>query len=226
MFQIGNLGFSMTHSLASGNTLAFMHGWSIFRNQNSVTKAERVSHAERMYNLLESSVSFWRHPLLLPTLLLQEHLFRCEEFIWRDLSPRTRNIETVLGLSESGRLAATPNKDYDAIKELLADDEGRIQITSDVNTTLTDTVNFVSVLRWAQRLGEFIKRADKELHRHYEAANIDTGTVKELESAVDHFSCEAISSIEYATAIKTRLEIQLSVVRLPRTLKKPRRREY
>ena len=129
----------MTHSLGSGNTLAFLHGWSVFSNQNWVSKRDMISHSERMHSLLEPSISLWRHPLLLPTLLLQEHLFRCEEFIRQDLSPQIRGIERVLGITRSGRLAGTKHAVSEEIQELLTDDERRIQITSEVNTTLSCT---------------------------------------------------------------------------------------
>jgi hypothetical protein len=222
MFQLGNLGFSMTHDLASGNTLAFLHGWNIFSGQNAVTADGMVSHDERIHHLLESSIPLWRHPLLLPTLLLQEHLFRCEDFIWRTLSPRIREIERDLGVTRSGRLVHTAPAVPDAIKELLADDEKRIRITSAVNTNLVDTITVINILKWDQRLTEFIKRADKELHVYYKGAEIDISAVRELESAVDHFSCEAVSSAEYVTGMRSRLEISLNVVCLPCPLPKPR----
>lgn len=213
MFQLGNLGFAMTHSLSTGNTLAFLHGWSIFRNQNAITKKETTPHSERIHSLLQPSVTLWKHPLLLPTLLFQEHLFRCDEFIWRSLSSQTQAIEFELGMSRTGRLANTEHAVLEEIVNLLSDDSRRLLITSDVNTALTDAITFANVLKWDQRLGEFIKRLDKELRKYYEGANIGLATVKELESAVDHFSCEAVSTAEYAGSIRSRLEVQLSVVR-------------
>lgn len=222
VYQLGNLGFSMTHSFSSGNTLAFLHGWSIFSNINQVTDEEMISHGERIHKLLESSVSLWRHPLLLPTLLLQEHLFRCEEFIWRCLSPRIRTIEEDIGVARSGRLMKTPLGDPTEIKAQLAKDEKRIEIASAVNTTLVDTVTVISILEWDKRLSEFIKRADKELQKYNEGAKISTNAEMELKSAIDHFSCEAISSAEYVSGMRFRLEVQLTVVCLPCPLPKPR----
>lgn len=212
VYQLGNLGFSMTHSFSSGNTLAFLHGWSIFRNKNQVTDEKMISHSERIHMLLEPSISLWRHPLLLPTLLLQEHLFRCEEFTWQSLSSRTRDIEKGLGVTKSGRLMKTPLAVPKEIKELLTDDEKRIQITSAVNTTLVDTITVIGVLEWDKRLSEFIKGADKELQKYYEDAKININAEMELKSAIDHFSCEAISSAEYLSGMRSRLEIQLAVL--------------
>jgi hypothetical protein len=214
MFQLGNLGFSMTHSLSTGNTLAFLHGWSIFRNQNAVTKRATTPHWERIHSLLRPSVTLWKHPLLLPTLLFQEHLFRCDEFIWQSLSRETQAIEFGLGMSRTGRLANTQHAVLEEIANLLSDDGRRLLITSDANTALTDAITFASVLNWDQRLGEFIRRLDKELQKYYERANIEPATVRELESAVDHFSFEAVSTAEYVASIRSRLEVQLSVVRL------------
>jgi len=212
MFQLGNLGFSMTHNLNTGDTLAFLHGWSMFSFQNSVTGEQQVSHAERIHRLLEPSVSLWRHPLLLPTLIFQEHLMRCDDFTRCILSGQVEDIEEDLGVTRSGRLFKTGHAVPEVIKQLLADDERRLWITSVINTTLTDAINFLNVLKWDQRLGAFIKRVDEELSRYYETANMGIGTVKELESAVDHFCCEAASAHEYVESIRARLEMQLNVL--------------
>jgi hypothetical protein len=214
----------MTHSLSSGNTLAFLHGCNIFSNENQVTGDTMVPHAERIHNLLDSSGSLLRHPLLLPTLLLQEHLFRCEEYVSGILSRQTEEIERDLGITRSGRLLQTPTAVPKEIKELLADDEKRIRITSAVNTTLVNTITVIGILKWDQLLSEFIKRADKELDEYYEAAKISLSAMMELQSAVDHFSCVAMSETEYVTGMRSRLELQLDVVCYARSLPKPRRK--
>jgi hypothetical protein len=212
MYQLGNLGVSLTHNLATSTTLAFIHGWSIFTFQNSVTGKRQVSHAERIHQLLEPSVSLWKHPLLLPTIIFQEHLTRCEDFISGGLSGRVRGIERDLGVTQSGRLVGTETALPEVIRELVGDDERRLMITSLVNTTLTDTVSFLGVLKWDRRLGAFIQRLHKELGRYYADAGIGRGAVKELEAAVEHFCGDAESTIEYVDGMRTRLERQMEVL--------------
>jgi len=99
------------------------------------------------------------------------------------------------------------------MKKLLRDDDRRLQLTANVNTALTDTINLVGVLQWDQRFGEFIRRVDKELRGHYEGANIHFSIVRELDSAIDHFVCEAVTATEYTVAMRSRLEVQLNLVR-------------
>jgi len=202
----------MTHSFITGNTYAFLHGWSVFGDRNVVSGEWAISHSERFHQLLTSSTSLWRHPLLLPTLLLQEHLFRASEFSWRALSRDVTSVEKDLAVTKSGRLVTTKHAVPEEIKNLLTNDDLRLRITTRVNTALTDAINFTTVLKWDQRLGQFIQRVDKELQRNCDEGNLPLGLAKDLESAVDHLLCEAISATEYIDSVKSRLEVQLSVV--------------
>ncbi|KAK0622596.1 hypothetical protein B0T14DRAFT_150500 [Immersiella caudata] len=212
MYQLGNLGLSLSHNLTTSTTLAFLHGWSLFTFQNAVTGKRQVSHAERIHQLLEPSVSLWKHPLLLPTLIFQEHLTRCEDFVTRGLSERVRGIEMDLGVTRSGRLVGTETALPEVIRELVGDDERRLMITSEVNTTLTDTITFLGVLKWDQRLGGFIQRLDKELGKYYADAGVGREAVKELEAALEHFCGEAESTWEYVNGMRARLEGQMGVL--------------
>jgi hypothetical protein len=213
MYQLGNFGFAMTHSFITGRTLGFLHGWNVLSDRTMVTDESILTHSERIHDSLRSSASLWRHPLLLPTLILQEHLFRSKELTWRTLSPRLRGIEKELGVTRSGRLVHLKTPVSEEIKRLVRDDVRRLQMTTEVSSTLTDTINLVNVLTWDQRLGQFIQRVDKELRIYYPKVNINQGVVKELESSVDHFLCEAIGATDYIGAMRSRLEIQLNVVR-------------
>jgi hypothetical protein len=213
MFQLGNCGLAMTHSFITGDTLAFLHGWNVFSDRRAISGEWTTSHSERLHQLLQSSLSLWRHPLILPTLLLQEHLFRADDFRRRGLSKVVTSIEKVLGVTKTGRLANAKDTVPEEIRELLTDDDLRLRITSRLNTALTDTINLTAILRWDQRLGQFIQRVNKELEGYYDDCGIPLDLAKELEAVTDHLLCEAISATEYIDATKSRLEIQLNVVR-------------
>lgn len=165
-----------------------------------MTRKTMVPHAERLYRSLETSVSLWTHPLLLPALLLQENLYHCE------VSGAVREIEKKFSVTRTARLSELPPGIPDHIKALLADNTRRVQITSVVHSRLTDTITLANILRWNQRLSEIIKRADQDLHQYYERTEMEIGIVRELESAIEHFSREAVSMMEYVTGMKSRRE--------------------
>jgi hypothetical protein len=212
MFQLGNYGLALTHSFLTGNTLAFLHGWHVFGDRNGISGERIVSHSEKLHRLLRSSRALWQHPLLLPLLLLQEHLYRADEFRYRTVSSEMRGIEKELCVTKTGRLVHMRDAVPEKIRELLTNDEMRLQLTTRVNTAMTDSINLATVLRWDQRVAQFIQRVDKELQPYYRDIGIFVGLEKDFRAALDHLSCEAVTATEYIDSISSRLDIQLNVV--------------
>ncbi|KAK9773609.1 putative HTH psq-type domain-containing protein [Seiridium cardinale] len=121
-------------------------------------------------------------------------------------------IEKELGVTKSGRLVHTELAIPETLKIILADDERRLRITTNVNSTLTDTITLIQVQEWDQRFGEFIQQVNRELSEHYEGASIPFPTIKQVEPIIEQFSRRAISATGFSVTIKSRLELQLNVL--------------
>jgi hypothetical protein len=210
MYQLGNYGLSLSHSFHSGVTLAFWHGWSLLTKTNHVTGKQMLPHAERIQQLIKATVSLWAHPLLIPVILLEEHLFRANEFRGKELSTKTTQLESQLGVTRSGRLAGRASFSSSNLRELMGNDEARIGLTSLLNTTLTDAISLIGTMKWDSRYRQFLDHVCDQIQQFHPQTLKSSG--RELKESIDTLECVTKSCSEHAELIKQRLDLQLSVV--------------
>jgi len=213
MYQLGNYGLALSHTFRTGVTLAFLHGWSLLTETNHVNGVQIIPHAERIQELIKSTVSLWTHPLLIPVILLEEHLFRANYYKEQELSRQTTSLELQLRVTHSGRLAGgRASLSPAGLRELMGNDEARIGLTSLLNTTVTDAITFIGNMKWDPRYCQFLHHVCDQIQRfHLQTLTISGGELKE---SIDTLECVSASCLEHAESIKQRLQLQLSVVML------------
>jgi hypothetical protein len=211
MFQLGNYGCALSHSFDTGVTLAFLHGWNVLADLNHVTKAEMLPHAERIQKLVKLTSSLWTHPLLIPVILLEEHIYRANAFRAKGLSSQTTRIESQLGVTNSGVLSGgKASFDPVVVRRLMGNDEARIQLTSLLNTTITNATLFIASMKWDPRYCQFLRNVCDQIQEF--RPQTPPGLGRELKETIDTLECAVISCSESAESIRQRLELQLSVV--------------
>jgi len=210
MFQLGNYGLALSHSFETGTTVAFLHGWGALTEFNHVTGKRIIPHAERIQDLIKSTVSLCTHPLLLPIILLEEHLYRADKFN-SELSHRISSLESRLGVTQSGRLTGSRKSFGRAeLRELMGNEDARIGITTLLSTTMTDTVAFITNLKWDRRYSKFLCGVHNQIQELQVPKLTPCGG--ELKMYIDTLECTSASFSEYAESIKERLDLQLSVL--------------
>lgn len=161
MYQIGNFGLVMSHSFKTGITSVFLHGWNVLTDIKCVTGQRTEPHLTHIRKLIRSNAILWTHPLLLPVILLKEHLSRASYFKGFTLLQITTKVEKSLGVTETGRLTNhhQPSQDKDQDDDgdgfqyrKLENETERIQLTTTINTTLTDVISFF----WSAQMGPSI----------------------------------------------------------------------
>jgi len=230
MYQLGNHGMALSHTFKTGVTSAFMHGWNLISSQHEVTGESIASVMQRVDTLLAASESTsLSNPLLLPTIVLKDHMARIQDFLDLELIPRVEEIEYKLRVTKSARLAVNMTEDllsrqeYEELqqrrrqdlkelKDLMANEQLRTNLTTDLNTTLTDCLNFMHVLKWDQRYCQFLFDVQKRIHLFRPDDMRRSNSSEELESMTRHLDCNIQSHIEYLEALIARLNLQLSVV--------------
>ena len=211
MYQLGNYGLALSHSFETGITVAFLHGWGVLTRTNHVTGKKMIPHAERIQGLIKSAVSLWTHPLLLPVILLEEHLFRANEFKSYALSRNTTSIEFRLGVTQSGRLTGSRDSfGLAELRELIGNEEARIETTTLLSTTMTDTINFIASMKWDHRYCKFLHSVHSQI-QELQVPRL-TCSERELKASIDTLECTTESVSDHAISIKERLDLQLSVV--------------
>lgn len=216
MYQVANFGLVLTHSFKTGMTSAFLHGWNVLTDINYVTGQEVKPHLTHIQKLIKSNIELWRHPLLLPVVLLKEHLSRASYFKGFTLLQITLKVEQSLGVTKTGRLTnrSTGRADGDGDDGFqyrrLENEAERIQLTTTINTTLTDVISFSGVLKWDRRLCHSLIRTCHQL----EELHMDhmTESNQKLREWLDALEGGIESNAEHAETLRTKLEIQLSVV--------------
>lgn len=211
MYQLGNYALALSHSFETGNTVAFLHGWGVLTEYNHVTGKRMVSHAKRIQDLIKSTISLWTHPLLLPVILLEEHLFRANQFKSSHLSLNTTDLEFRLGVTQSGRLTGSRNSfGLVELRELMGNDEARIGITTLLSTTMTDTIAFIGNMKWDHRYYKFLHNVCSQVQELQVPRLKASG--RELKASIDFLECTTASTTDHAESIKERLDLQLTVV--------------
>lgn len=210
MFQLGNFGLVLSHSFKTGITLAFLHGWSVLTEINAVTGEKMDSHFTQIRKLIRSKVSLWAHPLLLPVILLKEHLNRATLFENFDLLQETTDVEQALGVTHSGRLTRPQAGGVFNYKKLMENEEVRIALTTTLNTTFTDVISLTGVLKWDRRFCDFLSNKCDQIQEFRSQETRRSG--QKLKEWIDTLDCSIASNSEHAEILRAKLELQLSIV--------------
>ncbi|KAK0725499.1 hypothetical protein B0H67DRAFT_598733 [Lasiosphaeris hirsuta] len=209
MFQLGNLGLTLTHSFKTRITLAFMYGWHVFADQNQVTGDPVFPHVHNMQETIRSSALLWTHPLLIPVVLLQEHVCRADMML-ESLEPRVRWIEQDLGVTKAARLVTSTTGISPEVKELMTDEEGRMEVMTRLNTAATDVINTSKVLKWDRRYCKFLRQACEGIRSSEVHSPVDVE--KGLEGFLSYLEGQVGSAADFGESMRLRLDIQLNVL--------------
>jgi hypothetical protein len=217
MFKIGNLGLSLVHTFESGTTMAFIHGCNIWTDTLN-GKIHVEPHHARIEKLIRSTRSLWTHPLLLPLVLLRNHLLRAE-ILSSKLSREVTGIENALGVGRTGRLTITDIGVTDPMKKLFGQEEKRIELMSRLTSAATNISNVTRVLKWDKDCMQFLHQVKDQIDKYRGQSAI----ILELEwsGLMQFMCCHAESAGDFTVFLHSRLESQLNVVCETPSLTKP-----
>ncbi|KAJ5031032.1 hypothetical protein J3E73DRAFT_222669 [Bipolaris maydis] len=216
MYQVANYGLCLTHSFKTHVTFGFMFGWNMFsdkqwKEQMSIMERPRYLelHGPRISKLIRSAISDWRHPLLLPVILLEDYVYHADKYKGSDLSRRTTKMEKQLGVTVAGRNSGSLSPlDFGALNLNMAP-EKRLRTITEINTLATDAAAFAGNLEWTKRYCQFLRDISKNIQGFTESTQ---GSKPRLENTIETLSILAISILEHTQAIKARLDIQFNVL--------------
>jgi hypothetical protein len=215
MYQVANYGLCLTHSFKTHVTFGFMFGWNMINNENWKKCMRREPptylepHGLRISNLIKSEMSNWRNPLLLPVILLEDHVYNADRCKGIDLSPRTTHLEQQLHVTKAGRnVNYSKSLDFEVLNHNMINN--RFEIITNINTTITDVVTFACNLKWDNRYCQFLRDISKDIQ---DLSETKQGGGPELDSTVETLATIVASILEHTEALKARLDVQLEVVR-------------
>lgn len=215
MYQVANYGLCLTHSFKTNATFGFMFGWNMIDDKNWKACIGRAPpghlepHGPRISKLIRSEVCNWRHPLLLPVILLEDHIYNADRCKGFDLSPRTTRLEGQLRVTKSGRnVNHSESIDFEVLSQGMI--SNRFEIITDINTAMTDVLAFAGVLKWDNRYCQFLRDISKDIR---DISGTMQGGEPNLDNAIETLATFVASISEHTEALKARLDVQLDVVK-------------
>lgn len=216
MYQVANYGLCVTHSFKSHVTLGFMFGWNMISDENwKACMGGRECpkylkpHGPRISNLIKLQIANWRHPLLLPVILVEDHIYNADRFKGFQLSPRTTSLEFQLRATKAGRnVGQSASLDFDGLSQNMA--SNRFKITTNINSAITDVITFGCTLKWDYRYCQFLRDISREVRDL--SKTLDERGPK-LDDDIKTLATLVASISEHNESLKARLDIQLNVVR-------------
>jgi hypothetical protein len=153
--------------------------------------AWRDSPSVEIFELIRAVPHLWGHPLLLPTILLQHHVYRTEHFCTNHLDDRVGYVQRRLGMSRAGRLINLPGPYEDPVgKKSIKDTKVNLHtLTGEMNTVITEIIRFNHVSDWECDCIDFLSRTLDEI-TGTSGAQADSGT-KEIRECIEYLDSAA-----------------------------------
>jgi hypothetical protein len=236
---IANYCLSLSYDYSTKTTTAFIHGASLHttlptmclsilseplsysplrRHQDyggsSVRdNAAHITQSSHLISRLQSSISHWGHPLLLPILLLQNYMSRSNLFAW-DLDDQVVALERQTGVVFAGRTVNSYEVNIDPGK--IPRDKIRT-LTKDMHSLLTEIIFFERVVTWVLDCSAFLEKTVKESHEDgvevEDRANNDWRREnRKVLEMVESLAADALSLCGLQKSLKERVQSQINVV--------------
>lgn len=214
--DIANYLLSLSYEVSTGSTTAFILGDGITtppdgrpyeaRRPGATLGSFGESQSKQIRALIGAAVGFWRHPMLLPVILIQSHFFRMEAFS-SFLGDAVLELEHAIGVAFPKKSA--PVQDHS--REYL------FETTTKMHATMVQILFATRVCHWETGYAAFL------LKTHDEVVNL---LDLERPQSMDEISAELREAIEYSTSsitnhgdfvrtLKDRVQSQLEVVCSP-----------
>lgn len=211
MYQLGNAGLALTHVFRDGTTRAMMHGWNLCTRKSHGDGRRVTQYFDRFVGSIQSAQSTWSHPLLLPVILLDDHMAR-GDFLRKEIYDAIKEISAKLGVTASGQLAMAKRNTFDEIRRLIGNPDSRMDLTATLNSTLTDATSCSNALRWNKRYRESLAKCFDDIESSLEEGAKDGH--RELLAYFNFLDAQADELLDVVETSKTKLELQLSIVSL------------
>jgi len=180
----------MSHDFATGITTGILHGTGVMINRNDFP-AWRHCPSVEIFDLISAVPHLWDHPMPLPTILLQHHLYRTEHFCTIQLGDRANHLQNQLGMSRAGRLNGLRGPyEVPAADRPIKDTKVNLHnLSGEMNAVIIEMIGFTHVSNWECDALDFLSRTMDEIA---ESRNLgpQTGT-KEIRECIEYLDSAA-----------------------------------
>ena len=119
------------------------------------------------------------------------------------------SLERELEVTQAGRNANfSESLKFGGLRKKMMDREEQVTLTTNINIAVTDAITFIGTFKWDIRYCQFLGYITRDIQK---IRMLEQGTDQML-AAIDTLAPVVGSILDYAEAIKARLDIQLSIV--------------
>jgi hypothetical protein len=234
---IANYCLSLSHEYSTRITTAFIHGaflhtalptmrLSILSQPLAYSPLRRhqdyagfsvpdndthITQSSQLISRLQSSISHWGHPVLLPILILHNYMFRSDLFA-TDLDDQVVALERQTGVVFAGRTVRSHEGNIDP--EKIPRDTIKT-LTKDMHTLLTEIIFFERVVNWTVDCAAFLEKVVKE-GEDTEVEGRERITLvredREILEMLESIGAHAMSLCACQKSLKERVQSQINVV--------------
>lgn len=155
-YQVGNYGVALSYDFSTKFTTALLVGTGIMQDGNDYRIWPKCPSAE-LFDYIKAVPSLLAEPMILPTILLQHHLYRTDIFCNSHLNSNIDDIQRRLGMNRAGRMhLAGPARDLVAEKPINEMRDSLRTITSELSTFMTEITWYCKVSEWQCECAAFL----------------------------------------------------------------------
>jgi len=237
--RIANYLLALSHNISTGVTTALIHGSRLhtvlptvksspleapdaytaerqrrdYHPLNIDVHDEKITQSSQIISRLRSSIGQWANPMLLPTILIENHMIRSGLFA-HGLDDRVIALERQTGVVFAGRIVNP--------KELAIQpgDIAKVSIrklTQDMHTLLTEIIFYERVVEWSFDCADSLEKCSKELSKSLLPNNRESlyENNRELLETIEYLAASRKSMSGFQRTSKERVQSQIEVVGYP-----------
>jgi hypothetical protein len=215
-FQVGNYGLSVSHDFTTRITAGLLHGTGVMNKRDDFHIWPNCPSIE-IFELIKAVPHLWTHPMLLPTILLQHHIYRAEQFCTTELNDRANHIQWQLGMSRAGRLNRIrgPFMDPAGGRPIQDTKVNLHNLTGEINTFITELIWFCKVSGWECECARFLSCTLGEvtdLTSNSNCSDIVLSETREVRECIEYMTSAATGLNGHNNGLKESLQSDFNVV--------------
>jgi hypothetical protein len=213
-YQIGNYGLSISHDFTTRITTGLLHGTGVMLNRKDFP-AWRNSPSVEIFDLIKAVPHLWTQPMLLPTILLQHHIYRTEKFCVIQLGDRANKLQDLLGMSRAGRLNRLrgPYEDPAGGRPINDAKVSLHNLTGEMKTCIDEVIWFCAVSDWECDCVDFLSHTLDEMQDLVgSCASSVPSEVREIRECIEYLASAAKSLKGHINSGRERLQADFTVV--------------
>jgi hypothetical protein len=196
----------MSYNLSTSFTTALLFGNIV---KSIAYPPRNTNQFDDIQALLQTAAALSAHPMVLPSVLLNNHLAHAEDFFYNNLEPRIMQTEDDLGVVRAGRLSWKRDQSLIIEKPIHTSRLNIRSLTCRLNTDLVEVLFATGVVKWDCVAIEFLAKTTEEVARLLPS---QTNETREIMESIEYMSTAAELLANTSNIGKERIQAHLSVV--------------